>query len=212
MPDFTLSGVTQKQPAPPPCLNPANANLHVTDNVIKLLVDREGFSSCAYWDNTGKLWTIGYGHTRTAAELKNKGKCITKEEAFALKKLDLLDAENCVKRTCPIALTQGQFDGLVSFTFNYGCGGFQKTGVYKEIKKANVKGASAEFPKHIKSGGKVLPGLITRRKMERSLFDTGNLADSVAGNGSRNMENLVAGSVATLLVVGMVRTFTKKNI
>jgi len=201
-----LQGVTNKAPAPPPCLNPANANLHVTDNVLKLLTDREGFSSCPYWDKYGKLWTVGFGHTRTAADLKKKGVCITKEQALKLKREDLIDAENCVKRTCPVALTQGQFDGLVSFAFNYGCGGWQKTGVYKEIKKGNIAGASNEFPKHIKSGGKVLPGLITRRKMERSLFDTGNLADNFTGNARNKYEDIIAGTVAALLVVGIIRT------
>lgn len=206
--DYNLSGVT-KTAAPAPVLNPANASLSVSDNVLKLLTEREGFVSCPYFDYYGKLWTVGYGHTRTAADMKKKGVCITKEQAVKLKRLDLIDAENCIKRTCPIALSQGQFDGLVSFAFNYGCGGWQKTSVYKEMKKGNIAGASKEFANNVKSGGKVLPGLVIRRKMERSLFDTGNLADNISEQHGNTAEVLIAGGVATLLVYGMVRTFKK---
>ena len=35
----------------------------ITDKMVKFIAQWEGFSSKAYWDETGSKWTIGYGHT-----------------------------------------------------------------------------------------------------------------------------------------------------
>ena len=40
-----------------------------------------------------------------------------------------------------------------------------------KLNRGNYEGASAEFPKWRKAGGKILKGLVRRRTMERELFD-----------------------------------------
>lgn len=166
----------------------SNANLVPSDDCVAILINREGFEAKAYWDPTGKLWTIGYGHTRTA----KKGMVITKAQAFELKRQDMALFASCVLENVPVKLTQWQFDALVSFAFNFGCGGFKKTDVYKKLVKGDYAGASASFTKYNKSGGRVLGGLTKRRTMEKQLFDTGDvtlLADNVATDQALDVSN-----------------------
>lgn len=48
---------------------------------------------------------------------------ITEAEAEELLRRDVQAAENAVLRLIDVPLTDGQFDALVSFTFNLGAGG-----------------------------------------------------------------------------------------
>ena len=67
-------------------------------------------------------------------------------------------------------LTQHQFDALVDFTFNVGCGNFRGSTLLKKLNRGDVTGAADEFPKWKYAGGKVLLGLIRRRAIEREIF------------------------------------------
>ena len=66
-----------------------------------------------------------------------------------------------------------QFDALVSFAYNVGTANFAKSTLLKKV-NANPNDASirAEFGKWNKSNGRVLKGLVTRRKEEADLYFT----------------------------------------
>jgi lysozyme len=84
---------------------------------------------------------------------------------------DLLRFQSGVLRLCPdSALSQGQFDALVAFSFNCGLGALQASTLRRLYNAGDITGAAAEFPKWNKGGGRVLPGLTRRRLEERNLF------------------------------------------
>jgi lysozyme len=132
---------------------------------INLIKGFEGFYSKAYICPAGVV-TIGYGHTKTA----KMGQVITEPEAEQLLKQDLITAENAVKSAC-ININQNQFDALVSFVFNVGAGAFFKSTMLKLIRKNSTDAAiRGECDKWVHGGGKVLPGLVKRRKAEAELY------------------------------------------
>jgi GH24 family phage-related lysozyme (muramidase) len=75
-----------------------------------------------------------------------------------------------VEKFCPVALTQGEFDCLVSFSFNVGLGTLQRSTLRQKLLRGDKAGAAEELLKYCMAGGKVLKGLQTRRMDERALF------------------------------------------
>ena len=92
------------------------------------------------------------------------------EEVDAILRADLARFERGVSTLCPVSLTQGNFDGLVSFAFNVGLGTLQRSTLRQKVLRGDIEGAADEFLKYTKAGGKVLKGLVTRRNDERALF------------------------------------------
>jgi lysozyme len=69
-----------------------------------------------------------------------------------------------------VDLTQGQFDALVSFAFNLGLGGLQRSSARMCTNRMDKDGAVRGLMKYTKGGGKVLPGLVKRRSDEATLY------------------------------------------
>ncbi|MFW5186314.1 lysozyme, partial [Pseudomonas aeruginosa] len=74
---------------------------------LDLIKEFEGLRLSAYQDSVG-VWTIGYGHTRTA----KRGMSITGDQADALLIADLADAEDDVERYVRQDMRQNEFDAL----------------------------------------------------------------------------------------------------
>lgn len=110
--------------------------------------------------------TIGYGHTRGV----KLGTNITKEEAEAFLLSDIEEMEALVLSVLKIAVKDTELSALVSFTFNEGIGRLTSSTLLSKLNEGDITGAADEFLRWNKSGGKVLPGLDTRRKAERELF------------------------------------------
>ena len=140
------------------------------------------FESCkleAYPDpgsEDGHPWTIGWGDT--GSDVK-PGLCISQDEADARFNRRLAEEfEPGVMRLVKVPMTQGQFDALVSFAYNVGLDidedtkaeGLGDSTLLRMVNAYNVTGASEEFLKWGKSGGKVMLGLRRRRAAERALF------------------------------------------
>lgn len=92
-----------------------------TQKGLDLIKRFEGFSSTVYICPAGHP-TIGYGHLVRDHEMFET---ISPEEAEGLLRKDVESAERAVLRLVNVSLTDGQFDVLVSFTFNLGAGAFQ---------------------------------------------------------------------------------------
>ena len=118
------------------------------------------------------IWTIGWGSTGSHVY---KGLTISQEEA------DQLFIEDCerfvesVNSSVKVPLTQYEFDALVTFAYNVGCGNFESSTLLKKLNIGNYQGASNEFLRWDKSKGKVLKGLTYRRQSERHYFLTGEV-------------------------------------
>jgi lysozyme len=129
----------------------------------------EGFRSAAYWDPWGDVWTIGYGHTGDVKE----GQRVGRAKALKLLEADAAKGATAVRDLVHVALTQNQFDALVSFVYNLGAGSLAESTLLKKLNKGNYKGAAKEFQKWDHAGGVVLAGLTRRRKAEAALFSKG---------------------------------------
>lgn len=131
-----------------------------------LIRNAEGDKLTAYYCPAGVL-TIGVGHT--GPDVK-PGMRITQAQSDALLSADLAKFEKAVARNVKVALTQNQFDALVSFTYNLGEGNLRSSTLLKRVNAGDMAGAAAEFGKWNKAGGMVLAGLTRRRAAEAALF------------------------------------------
>lgn len=138
---------------------------------INLILSFEGFSSKPYLDSAG-IPTIGYGNTYYPGgkRVTMKDPAITKEKGAELFADILPTYEKIVNNKIKVALTQNQFDALVSHTYNTG----GSDTLFSLInKKADADAIKNWFKtKYITAGGKTLNGLIRRRKAEADLFFT----------------------------------------
>lgn len=132
----------------------------------QVIKDHEGLRLTAYKDGGG-VWTIGYGHT--GADV-GEGLTIPLSEAERLLTRDLRTAEGHVNGGVKIKLTQNQFDALVSLTYNIGGEAFKDSTLLRLLNAGDYEGAANQFPRWNKDNGKVVNGLINRRREERELF------------------------------------------
>jgi lysozyme len=136
---------------------------------IDFIKRHEALRLNAYLDAVG-VWTIGYGHTKTA----KKGMTITEAEAEKLLVDDLKTAENEIN-SHNLPLKQHQFDALASFVFNVGTGAFRTSTLLKRIKiDVNHPDIPKQLNRWIYGGGKVLSGLVKRRKQEADIYTKGH--------------------------------------
>ena len=138
---------------------------------LAIIKKHEGLRLSSYLCPAG-VPTIGYGNTRypDGRKVVLGEKLSSEKEATQLLLASLESFEAAVNRHLP-NLNQCQFDSLVSFTYNVGTGAFIKSTL---LKKAKVNAADPsivdEFQKWVRGGGKVLPGLVTRRREEANLY------------------------------------------
>jgi lysozyme len=75
-----------------------------------------------------------------------------------------------VRRLCTVDDLSNRHLALTSFAFNVGLGNLQASTLRQKHNRGDFEGASDEFLKWNLAGGKVLPGLVTRRRDERALY------------------------------------------
>jgi lysozyme len=156
--------------------------MQVSEKCLKMLQHHEGIRQKPY-RCPAKLWTVGCGHVlyprqaqikleeRDSFPLEERdNRTFSMDEVNEIMKNDLNRFERGVEKYCPVKLTQGQFDALVSFSFNLGLGTLQRSTLRQKVLRGEMEGAAEEFLKYTLAGGKVLKGLVTRRNDERALF------------------------------------------
>ena len=89
-------------------------------------------------------------------------------EGEELLKRDIDRFERGVYRPCPVPLTQGQYDALISFSFN--TGSFSVSTLCKKVLRGDFEGAADGFLRWVFAAGRRLAGLVRRREAERALF------------------------------------------
>ncbi len=92
---------------------------------------------------------------------------LNEQQAVALLKLVPPSYEKMVRQGVRVPLLQHEYDALVSFSYNPG-GRFKK--VASSINEGRIGDAMWIITSANKSGGKVLGGLVTRRKRETQLY------------------------------------------
>lgn len=143
---------------------------------IDLIKRFEGLRLTAYaateHERQKGIWTIGYGSTRDALgrPIKQGAKLDSIAEAETLLRDTLVDYEAGVNRAVMVQMCQHQFDALVSLCYNIGVGAFSGSTLVRLLNLGDYAGAAEQILRWNKQAGKVLPGLVNRRRAEYDLF------------------------------------------
>lgn len=140
--------------------------MKTSENGLELIKNFEGLRTEAYICSAG-LKTIGYGHVLAANDNRSQ---ISIQEAENLFAFDIKLTEFAVLRNIKVELKQNQFDALVSFTFNVGPAALQRSTLRQKVNRSEHEEAKEEFLRWIYAGGKVIPGLVKRRRVEAEMF------------------------------------------
>ena len=134
----------------------------------------EGFRSKPYLC-PANVATIGYGSTYYADKRKVtlEDPPMSQEEAHALLMIELEHTYlPGVLRNCPILATdERKCNAIVDFAYNLGVGRIQTSTLKRKINAGDWEGAQEQLMLWTKGGGKVLPGLLKRRKAECLLLN-----------------------------------------
>lgn len=168
--------------------------MRVSQTGISFLQAREGVELTAY--NKDGKWTIGYGNTyyENGTAVK-KGDTITLERAKSLFTIILKEYETGVTNALTAKVSQSNFDALVSIAYNIGMTAFRNSTLLKLVNKNPSDSAIRnEFAKWVYSQGKVLNGLVTRRRLEADLYFSSSVSPT-------NTTNIITGLVLLLIVL-----------
>jgi len=164
-----------------------------SDNGIHLMHEFEGYRNKPY-RCSADIWTVGWGHAMYPDQIRlpyvrregyegmlrkdyplrpEDNRVWTREELVELFKVDIASFERGVLRMAPtLAGHQSKFDACVALSYNIGLGNFQKSTIRQKLLREDWEGAADGFLTWSKANGKVVAGLVRRRKAEIALFNS----------------------------------------
>ena len=128
----------------------------------------EGLSLAPYLCPSG-LPTIGFGHVILAGESHLRAG-VTVEQAESLLLHDLAWALFAARNVGRV-LTEGQAAALASLIYNIGAGAWAGSSIRGAVMAGDMATAAGQFARWNRGGGRVLPGLVSRRAAERAIFE-----------------------------------------
>lgn len=134
-------------------------------SAIGLIKQFEGLSLTAYQDS-GKVWTIGYGSTQGVFS----GMQISQEEAQLLLFDEVKRVSSGVMDLVKVPLTSHEQAALISFAYNVGLGSFKNSTLLRFLNGGYKAEAAEEILKWVYCNNEKLPGLMRRRDAEYRLF------------------------------------------
>ncbi len=145
----------------------------MTTTGLLLIQKAEGCSLVPYVC-AGGVATIGYGSTRdnNGYPITLDNKKISQQEAEYYFNRDIKSFSIAVKTYIKVPVSNNQFSALVSLAYNIGVGNLRASTLLRKLNRGDYEGCENEFWKWRRSKGVILPGLVTRREMERRLFIT----------------------------------------
>lgn len=155
-----------EQPKAIPSNTDKKGSRRINSKGLQLIKEFEGCKLQSYQDIVG-VWTIGFGHTRTAGP----NQFIGMDEAERLLAEDLKAFELGVEARVKVPVTDNQFSALVCFAFNVGLGALENSTLLRLLNSgATATEVALQFHRWNKAGGKEVAGLSRRRKEEALLF------------------------------------------
>lgn len=155
----------------PPRLAPAErGGREGSEACLRTIKDSEGCRLKAYPDpaSGGDPWTIGWGATGKGIA---RGVTWTQEQCDARLASDVATFSEEVEDLLGASSTsQAQFDALVSFAYNVGLGNLGSSTLLRKHKAGDFEGAADQFGRWVYAKKKVMPGLVTRRAREATLY------------------------------------------
>jgi lysozyme len=155
----------------------------VSAAAIEMIKHHEGLRTKPY-QCPALIWSVGVGHVIDPSHIAVKyeerknlpipegwDRILSMGEVDAILVKDLGRFERGVARLCPGSVgNQGQFDALVSFSFNVGLGNLQRSSIRMRYNRGDIEETAEAFLMWTKAAGKVLPGLVKRRRDEMAMF------------------------------------------
>jgi len=146
--------------------------IEVPQGAIDMAKQFEGFHRVPKFDLEGRahpyvcpagFWTIGFGHL-----CQSDHPPITLDEGDAYLAADLQVALRASLKYCPALATEpeGRLAAILDFAFNLGAGRLQTSTLRRRVNQRDWTAAADELLRWVRGGGKVLPGLVIRRKAE----------------------------------------------
>ncbi|MEL7395392.1 MAG: lysozyme [Pseudomonadota bacterium] len=136
---------------------------------VPLIAKWEGKRNHSYRDIVG-VWTICYGHTRTAGpdQYKTDAECeaLLRDEIFEYR--EGLHAY-FTEETKEFRLTPKRDAAYTSLGFNVGIAGAGKSTATRRLNAGDIRGGCEALTWWNKAGGRVVRGLVNRRAEEKSL-------------------------------------------
>ena len=179
----------------------SESELKTSQACVDLIKEQEGFRKYPYWDYG--QYTVGYG-TRCPAEMVDYylANGISEAEAEALLYNYLNMFEEAVQTMLidkyNLTFTQGQFDALVSFSYNCGTGWLYKQ--QDNLKDAIIGGVEENvlidrFSRWCNAGGQLLLPLLRRRLSEANMFINGEYSKTPPENFAYVLYDATGGEV-----------------
>ncbi|MBL8549116.1 MAG: lysozyme [Hyphomonadaceae bacterium] len=132
----------------------------------------EGFQGAPMALADGRF-IYGHGHVAMSAPQAQ----VTRAQAAELLKSDLAPAERAVNAMVRVALSQSQFDSLVSFAYSIGVANFAKCETLRRVNAGEFAAAGCAMDAWRKSAvsgqSEVVEALVRRRAQERAMLTEG---------------------------------------
>lgn len=163
----------------------AASQMTVSDELIRILKMEEGFVKYPQYDYG--QYSVGYG-TRCPDDMLDYYRTygITEEAAEQLLRNYLNNAEYKVNTRLidkyNLTMTQGQFDAVVSFTYNMGAAWMSDSSQnihYQIVSGADGNALIDAFSRWCNAGGQVLHSLVRRRLSEANMYLNGEYSRSI---------------------------------
>jgi lysozyme len=142
-------------------------NCVVSDAGLALVKHFEGYSPIVYEDAAGYP-TIGFGHLIKPGEKTQEP--LLGDAAERLLQKDIAPKAAAVNQYVRVPLFQGQYDSLISWTYNLGEGALKSSTMLKKINAGRHDEVPGQMKRWNRAGGKVLKGLERRHEAEAALY------------------------------------------
>lgn len=153
-------------------------SVRIDDAGYEFIKRWEGVRNKAYRDSAG-IPTIGIGFIRYKVGARAQERAgtrvqmqdyLTDDEIKAEFTVQIAAYEDAVAEAVKVALTQSQVNALVSLCYNIGANAFKGSTVVRLLNQRKYQAACTAIGMWNKAGGRVVQGLVNRRKAEQVLF------------------------------------------
>lgn len=139
--------------------------MEIPGPLLDLIRHFEGLRLKSYTCPAG-VPTIGFGSTGPDVKL---GMTWTKEQAEKRMLVDASVHVSAALKSCP-RIEGNTLAAIADFSYNLGPTRLAGSTLRKRINAQDWNGARSELLKWVRGGGRILPGLVTRRKAEAALL------------------------------------------
>jgi lysozyme len=158
----------------------------ISDELVDFVAAWEGFKASPSRDPlVPGVWDVGHGFVLTQADRDhpilgrffhpdgriNEYATLTRDEARTVLQDELEDyAQEVADAADPFILSQNELDACTSLAYNVGVRAFRESSLARRLREGNPYAAfEDEMPRWHRAGGRVVPGLLKRRRAEQRI-------------------------------------------